>query len=793
MTKSDYPFSSNLPTREGIATGHANERQMASQVDVAGIRTVKRLGADGTETRLRTRAGFPEYVTIKPETKTEAPELYLESGAQTALDDSDNSSVWNLLDLAPPSRYLGWIVADGAQIGMHTHGTLSSGNASLAMVEPERKAVAKKIPASLFSGSMRIFVQAQYGAKGRTELSVSDNAPYGFSSVLDIGDWALGGYDDHIKSVFKRDGSATDMPNKSLIYEDGTTHTQITLGFTAGSSSGIFRYQKKYWVITLERSGAAFTVTAYRIMFPVKVAAILRRISKLRNLDEQTAASRKETRQLMAYAFAYGKIDVDNPVALGSVVADAGYPFAYGWKWNVDGTEARMVVHHTTGGYHDTRWTSREFKLIFGYQDNPFAATEAEKFFVTIENTEHGIWSPRVLSFIYAPGSEVVDLTDETDPMKLHRKAIHDTDFAGTSLPSCSELPIYGFYVDDQWTPVLHTIEVVSQDGYWTETTTCAGVYVDGREPGVPGSPAYDEVVPAFSGTRVGLDTNTNWGAYVKTGTSASGDSTFVPVSGTRQVFVFDGQSVETKAPAFNSYRSRGSASFSNAGGTGGASGIFPQSVWDAVDAFMAAGLAEFLAAETGLVSYWTEFEGDTGLRTSFRERYIRLPEKNDPIALVIPHGDAEAVFLMTADAQDDWVLEIRSDDVNQAGVGVTTGGRLFGVRRYTSVPPHTDVRDELSDLGAFYQTAIIAANTTTAEDVPQTGGETDQSAYLTGKVPPVQCPERPNFEDFWRVDSRFFLAGVFSLSGAGDKCHTSEGISSDEGLQYTDRFCGWV
>lgn len=55
-----------LPTRDGIATGGANERVMASKVDPTSIRTVIRTHADGSETRLRTRGGSLEYVTVLP-------------------------------------------------------------------------------------------------------------------------------------------------------------------------------------------------------------------------------------------------------------------------------------------------------------------------------------------------------------------------------------------------------------------------------------------------------------------------------------------------------------------------------------------------------------------------------------------------------------------------------------------------------------------------------------------------------------------------------------------------------
>jgi hypothetical protein len=55
-----------LPTRDGIATGKANERQMLERggMDSSGFRTDIRSHADGSETLLRTRGGNPEFLTV---------------------------------------------------------------------------------------------------------------------------------------------------------------------------------------------------------------------------------------------------------------------------------------------------------------------------------------------------------------------------------------------------------------------------------------------------------------------------------------------------------------------------------------------------------------------------------------------------------------------------------------------------------------------------------------------------------------------------------------------------------
>lgn len=57
-----------FPTRSGTAQGGATERQMLDSTQgAAGIRTKIKMNPDGSQTRLRTRAGMPEFVTIDAE------------------------------------------------------------------------------------------------------------------------------------------------------------------------------------------------------------------------------------------------------------------------------------------------------------------------------------------------------------------------------------------------------------------------------------------------------------------------------------------------------------------------------------------------------------------------------------------------------------------------------------------------------------------------------------------------------------------------------------------------------
>jgi len=92
-------------TREGTATGHANERTMLGIVGGPNtIRTQLRDNPDGSQTRLKTRGGFAEFVTTDPKkidgpTKS-GPFLYYKLGSDVhpfgwgKKDDGHMSGRW---------------------------------------------------------------------------------------------------------------------------------------------------------------------------------------------------------------------------------------------------------------------------------------------------------------------------------------------------------------------------------------------------------------------------------------------------------------------------------------------------------------------------------------------------------------------------------------------------------------------------------------------------------------------------------------------------------------------------
>jgi hypothetical protein len=776
---------------------------MAAHVDRAGIQKTYRRNPDGSMTRLSTRLGHNEYVTDAPEGQKQALELYLESGAQTVLDDSENPSVWEMLDLIPPKDFMGWVVAEGANIGTHSRGALNTGNASKAMIEPERKPVAKKIPASLFSGSMRLFIQAQYGAKGRTELYTEDGSPFSYGVILTIGSYSMGAYNDHIRSVYKNDASMDDASNLVLYYLDAANeNTSLQLGFSVSMSCGIYRSEKKYWVITIERSGASYAIKAYPLKFSAAAYHMRAKVHRLLKSGDPTADDRKTARQCMAYAFAYAKIDTANVVNLGSFAGPEGYPLAYGWKWNSDGTEARIVTHKATIAANGSYWTAYEGKLTIAYTDNPYLIDEKDKFAVDLDITNLGYWKDHQNSKIYRPLSETVDL-EATNPYRLHQTTVDVSGFPASGFGECTDLPIYGFYVDDEWIPLLYSNFTSSDYGSFVHYTT------QSMHGGINMGAGSDLTIHPLGSGIISLgyiDPGLGYTLFITHVTSGANQQIhykMVPKEGANTAFKFGSAEVITVVPNAQSTRLDIVASFVSGGGDpvngavlGGPEYPIPQPFYQPSQDFYAACYEEQMNTggfDSPLRYFSVVNRSVMGSLVGEYSYATRPANTGDPIALVIPHGDSEAVFMLTGDDKSAWTTTKYGDTDASGAVGLVN---LVGVRTYANggAPPEwTDVEDELVAPIPYpvYKHVQLFNPIVNDVSIPQSGEET-VNTFVNGKVPPEETPDEVVYADFWESTSMFYEAGMYALSGMGTKFITSEGLFSDN-MAYEDRFCGWV
>lgn len=181
MAFDDLKLGRLFPTREGVAIGTGPERVMLEATDGAG-NTKKRFqnNPDGSVTMLQTRNGWPEFTTT-PGIPVVAVQCSIEM----------DSGIVDLIGLAPLSIELlssgliyqtnyvssyvasktksigsgklidpaleGEVVADGAVAKAYADTFLTS------TPYTERKLISARIPSSLFTGRMRLYVQSLYG------------------------------------------------------------------------------------------------------------------------------------------------------------------------------------------------------------------------------------------------------------------------------------------------------------------------------------------------------------------------------------------------------------------------------------------------------------------------------------------------------------------------------------------------------------------------------------------------------------------------------------------------------
>jgi hypothetical protein len=429
----DDTFGTIFPRRTGVPTGHANERAMLDGLGGSeGFRKRFRDNVDGSVTRLDTKNGQPQFSNSGAPTQAARTDIYMESGqldwnypAPEAFDRLDPAK-WHFRDIPTDNPFLGRIVSEtGAQknaaplvddqdslaigyphsadTGIDATTKEAYGNATLL-----KKFTAGFFAPSIYSGKMRLFLQAQYGAAETKAV-----APL----RVDV---------------------SGDSPVLTYVRNEVT----LNFGVWAHSSPGIFTDDNGYfWLaIIANPTGSEYGVTVYPITAgnSVKGLATYLRANRA-TLDAATIA------KLEAYIFAGSVIETARPSAVGTFPAPAGGALVYGWKWNSTGSEASIVVHELLGtGAADYRWKARTIQITLTSTGGGSAQT-----FTLGHTVEAGAeWTDGWGTFnIFLPDSETASAPLSLFSLKL------DT---GTYLPDFdfTNVPVYGYYIGDVWKPV---------------------------------------------------------------------------------------------------------------------------------------------------------------------------------------------------------------------------------------------------------------------------------------------------------------------------------------------------
>lgn len=312
-----------------------------------------------------------------------------------------------------------------------------------------KKLMMGAFPASLFTGKMRLFMQAQYGRPAFAK------------------DW-------HFSLNF---GGASLVLQYSYD-EDGETYIWQP-GFWAHSTPGLMSTPDGGFFIIDIRGGPTYTIDAYPLV-PINdsakaLMAAYRRYKQGGSVPEffgdgytsGAQMSKADEAKVEAYIFAYSKIDLRHKRRVGSYTTfgDAAISGAlyYGWKFNSTGMEASIVLASIAGAMGDHYITSATLKLIFTYTPINGQAPSAARISVEGETTNHSPW---------IDGWGAYNIFTPTDMVSGPLEAFSLMMQAGTfsrSIPNFSNVHIYGYYHEDVWTPCV--ISKTTPDGPFPKHT----------------------------------------------------------------------------------------------------------------------------------------------------------------------------------------------------------------------------------------------------------------------------------------------------------------------------------
>ena len=262
-----------------------------------------------------------------------------------------------------------------------------------------KKMVPAFFPPSLFSGKMRLFMQAQYGAR-----------------------WATGKYPFELELV-----------GTSVILRYLRKGLKLQFGFWSHSTTGLYTSPDgKFYVIVFQSISSGLTdVYAHPLVHGRDVKGLVKRYrAGVFTGDEKT--------KVEAYILASSTIDLTTKQTIGTMTVPDGSAMAYGWKFNTDGDQARVVLNALTGSGTTAKFTSNTVTVNFTYAEGVISMAHS-----TVLN---GDWIDGWGTYnIFVPVNEIT-----TAPLE------HFSVTSGLPRPEFNFpiTEIYGYYKDNAWVPV---------------------------------------------------------------------------------------------------------------------------------------------------------------------------------------------------------------------------------------------------------------------------------------------------------------------------------------------------
>lgn len=395
-------------------------------------------------------------------------DLKIEYPAELSPSRRDPSKL-NFIDIALGSKYLGEIRLKDSEFGQQTANQtknrpmtqlmeslaigwkkpadwdaltaqkqiewLEAKKAALESKTIMKKFVVGSFPASLWTGKMRLFMQAQYGMPLESDL---------FRFTID-----LVGTEVVLKYA---------QPDVLQAWQPGLwTH----------KSPGVYTADDgKYYILDIASGDAlhpGFVVYSYEIKHSGSAAKPL--LAKIKTTLDPDVRS-----QIEAYLFSISYIDLSTMKMIGSYdpAPRKGGGISYGWKFNTKGDKSSVVMVAVAGDAeaHTLHYESTTVHLTFGY--TPATDTEPYKFTVSGEKIIHDDWVDGWGTYnIFVPQS-----VNASAPSVQFSVAVT---WAALNIPSFTDVPIYGCYLNDVWTPA--TITKFPDFSGLSHTNSFSGIY----------------------------------------------------------------------------------------------------------------------------------------------------------------------------------------------------------------------------------------------------------------------------------------------------------------------------
>lgn len=597
-----------------------------------------------------------------------------------------------------------------------------------------KKVVASSFPASLFSGKLRSFVQAQYGARERID-------GVGFYVV-------------------------TDGLSKFLRYRD-KAGSSLQFGLWSHATPGIYVAPDdgSYWLINITNPKTTeYVVAAYQIK-------LSKAVTYLREKFRKPETPQEEKEKIEAYMLSDAEIRIATPIddgispltnaeiypkEIGRFQSTRGSTLAYGWKFNKEGSEATVIVHETLGSIetNDLRFRSSTIRLeIFSSVNED---TKARTFTVAPSTTVNGEWFDGWGYFnIFVPTNESFGTLEHVSFYKYILDETDSTDFAAT--------PVYGYYDEaDIWqdvtigkstssdfTPIVKSSGMTFfgdglgvnsyETAYHISNVPCSFSHVTPdkilKMPLVVAGKVYD-----------GAFTRGNWRKFAKTIGEPPGES------GNAVSFI-------------SSYA---------IGVTGGVPPAPPGKPYRWTYGATYYGEYSYIPVRTDLWAYYGA------------ELY--------QWTLVIPPADCSAVIVATRELiQADGATTHNYTEGNQLRgfKGTVPAETSYGVY-HPPVPYDFIVYAPANTIGEWYGLALD--HTVWTDGAPDASLEIKSFAYnvsLYGQ----ECTPSGSYTTLFEVDRTYpYYNGVmYFYTSAGKRYVMSEGLKSPASVNYLNRFVGWA